>query len=305
MPAWFYGVRVGRTPGVYDTWYKVHDATRASCEEQIHSFSAAKFKKFSNRTDAENYAYGVQANRTPLTPRAAAVSAPLPVAGPSNFRPQPVNGNSDTDVIYTDGSCKGNGKITAVAGIGVWWGENDTRNISERCPGDQTNNRAELIAIIRALESTPHSKRSLVIKTDSQYAINCLDVWIQGWKNRGWRTADGGPVKNKIVIQYLESLLQLRQKRGQKVRIKHVRGHSGIPGNDAADFEANKGTLYPEVPERDWRGLTAAVKAEISAIDGMPVDENESDDLDSRGTRSRNGSRKSTTDFRSFNSSPS
>jgi ribonuclease HI len=64
------------------------------------------------------------------------------------------------------------------------------RNIAERCPGEQTNNRAELIvsrnlyinvvnvinvvqAILRVLESTPFSKKPLLIKTDSQYSINC------------------------------------------------------------------------------------------------------------------------------------
>jgi hypothetical protein len=67
------------------------------------------------------------------------------------------------DVVYTDGACAGNGQHGSVAGIGVWWGPIDTRyvfflrmvlftyasldcrNLSERCPGRQTNNRAELI----------------------------------------------------------------------------------------------------------------------------------------------------------------
>lgn len=50
-------------------------------------------------------------------------------------------------VVYTDGACKGNGRQGAIAGVGVWWGHNDPRNIAERCPGSQTNNRAELIVI--------------------------------------------------------------------------------------------------------------------------------------------------------------
>jgi ribonuclease HI len=74
---------------------------------------------------------------------------------------------STWDVAYTDGACRGNGKPGSVAraGIGVWWGPDDPRyastpeflwysiidgktiprNLAERCPGAQTNNRAELI----------------------------------------------------------------------------------------------------------------------------------------------------------------
>jgi len=78
------------------------------------------------------------------------------------------------DVVYTDGACAGNGQHGSVAGIGVWWGPIDTRNLSERCPGRQTNNRAELIAIIRALETSPITSMPLVIKSDSEYAIKCI-----------------------------------------------------------------------------------------------------------------------------------
>jgi ribonuclease HI len=64
--------------------------------------------------------------------------------------------------VYTDGACRGNGKAGSTAGVGVWFGPGHTkydspdtvrlsfitialRNLSERCPGVQTNNRAELI----------------------------------------------------------------------------------------------------------------------------------------------------------------
>ena len=53
--------------------------------------------------------------------------------------------------VYTDGACVNNGKPDARAGFGVWFGENDPRNVSESFTGPQTNNRAELLAIIRAL----------------------------------------------------------------------------------------------------------------------------------------------------------
>ena len=108
--------------------------------------------------------------------------------------------------IYTDGACRGNGKAGSTAGVGVWFGRDHPkygiltcglllfttvtfRNLSERCPGAQTNNRAELIvcpslsqvvsfiylfcqAIIRALEMTSRT-RKIIIKTDSKYSISC------------------------------------------------------------------------------------------------------------------------------------
>ena len=50
--------------------------------------------------------------------------------------------------VYTDGACSNNGKLNAKAGFGVYFGKNDSRNISKRVIGKQTNNVAELLAII-------------------------------------------------------------------------------------------------------------------------------------------------------------
>jgi len=80
------------------------------------------------------------------------------------------------DVVYTDGACSRNGQFGSVAGIGVWWGVDDPRyvlspklilsiyaclsdgsNLSERCPGRQTNNRAELIVRLTLHESSVSS----------------------------------------------------------------------------------------------------------------------------------------------------
>lgn len=53
--------------------------------------------------------------------------------------------NNQFTIIYTDGACRKNGKLGSQGGIGVYFGENDIRNISEKLPGPiQTNQRAEL-----------------------------------------------------------------------------------------------------------------------------------------------------------------
>ena len=53
--------------------------------------------------------------------------------------------------VYTDGACSNNGKSDARAGFGIWFGADDERNTSESFTGPQTNNAAELLAIIKAL----------------------------------------------------------------------------------------------------------------------------------------------------------
>ncbi|KAG2044576.1 ribonuclease H-like domain-containing protein [Suillus americanus] len=218
----------------------------------------------------------------------AAISPPRSVAATSStFRPSAtivVNDKEDDpgyDVVYSDGACKGNGQFGSVAGVGVWWAmTHDThyyfRNIAERCPGDQTNNRAELIAsripyaIVRALETAPFSQRPLMIKTDSKYSIQCFESWFPKWSANGFRTANGQPVKNAELIRYLAALLYARERAGPKVIFKHVRGHVGIEGNECADRLANDGALKPELPERDWERLIRDLEKKPTTSETIP-----------------------------------
>ena len=77
--------------------------------------------------------------------------------------------------IYTDGSCINNGKKNAKAGIGVYFGENDKRNVSKRIKGKQTNNTAELKAILKAIKIIKKEDNfkdlDITIYTDSKYSI--------------------------------------------------------------------------------------------------------------------------------------
>ncbi|KAJ7508726.1 ribonuclease H-like domain-containing protein [Mycena galericulata] len=181
---------------------------------------------------------------------------------------------SQWDVVHSDGACKGNGQARPVAGVGVFWGPDDPRNIAERCPGDQTNNRAELIAILRVLETTPHSQRPLLIKTDSKYCIQCFQDWLPNWIRNNFVTADKQPVKNASLIRYLAAQLEARARRGQKVQLQYVKGHSGHQGNDGADAQANLGALQPPEAERDWARLEADLRQrleiELSASHNKP-----------------------------------
>lgn len=234
----------------------------------MKNFHSAVYKKLPTETEALAF-MTTESHPSPPSLRLpssavspAAISPPRSVAATSSkFRPSAAvvandkEDESGYDVVYSDGACKGNGQVGSVAGVGVWWGWNDTRNIAERCPGDQTNNRAELIAIVRVLETAPFSQRPLMIKTDSKYSIQCFESWLPRWNANGFRTASGQSVKNAELIRYLAALLYARERAGPKVIFKHVRGHVGIEGNECADRLANDGALKPELPERDWEQL--------------------------------------------------
>jgi ribonuclease HI len=137
-------------------------------------------------------------------------------------------------VIHTDGACKGN------PGPGGWGAlvERDGR-IEELSGGElaTTNNRMEMTAVIRALESLAPAT-DVELYTDSQYVKNGIETWIHGWKRNGWKTADRKPVKNADLWRELEMLAAKH-----RIRWHWVRGHSAHPGNERADALANEGVV--------------------------------------------------------------
>ncbi|KAG7452112.1 ribonuclease H-like protein [Guyanagaster necrorhizus] len=146
--------------------------------------------------------------------------------------------------------------------------------IQERCPGKQTNNRAELIAIVRVLEQSQTETNPLRIKTDSRYSINCVTQWLQKWAVNDFKTAKGTPVENASLIKYLARLLERSDRLGRKINLEYVQGHVGIEGNEAADRQANIGATLPELPERDWETLekilTNKMNAELKKMKHRP-----------------------------------
>ena len=147
----------------------------------------------------------------------------------------------DVLIIYTDGSSLANGKKGSRAGVGVFFGTNDPRNISERLFGEpQTNQRAELTAIQRALEVAPLGQK-VQIWTDSQYSIKCMTEWAAGWERKGWKTAAGTEVKNQDIIRKVLAIMRERTDRGSETYFQWVKGHSNDSSNIAADHLAVKG----------------------------------------------------------------
>jgi ribonuclease HI len=134
--------------------------------------------------------------------------------------------------VYADGACKGN---PGPGGWGVLLVEGGRERELHGGEPATTNNRMELTAVIRALESLPRGRR-VRLYTDSQYVQKGITEWIHAWKRRGWRTADNKPVKNEDLWKQLDEAA-----RHHRVEWHWVKGHAGHPGNERADALANKG----------------------------------------------------------------
>ncbi|XP_030346791.1 ribonuclease H1 isoform X2 [Strigops habroptila] len=143
----------------------------------------------------------------------------------------------DFAVVYTDGCCSGNGRSRARAGIGVYWGPGHPLNTSERLPGRQTNQRAEIHAACKAIEQAKSQNiKKLIIYTDSKFTINGITSWVDSWKTNGWRTSSGRSVINKEDFERLANL-----SKDIEIQWMHIPGHAGFQGNEEADRLAREG----------------------------------------------------------------
>jgi RNase H len=79
--------------------------------------------------------------------------------------------------------------------------------------------------------------------------------WLPTWRRSNFITSQGTPVKNVKLIMYMDALFAVRERSGQDVRLKHVRGHAGEVGNEGADALAVHGVKLPEIDEPDWDAL--------------------------------------------------
>ena len=121
-------------------------------------------------------------------------------------------------------------------------------------PNPVTNNRMELRAVLEALDGLPAGAQVEVI-SDSRYVVDALSKWIKGWRRKGWRTAAGGPVLNRDLVEAIDARASALQ-----VRYAWVRGHDGHAVNEVVDQLAQaaaRGTTGP-----DEAAVKAALRAE-------------------------------------------
>ncbi len=133
--------------------------------------------------------------------------------------------------LYTDGACSGN---PGPGGWGFLLRCPRTQKELERSGGEPktTNNRMELMAVIRGLESL-REPCAVKLFSDSKYVGQGISSWMAGWKKRGWKRKEGSklvPVKNVELWQRLDELMQ-----HHRIEFRHIHGHSGHPENERCD----------------------------------------------------------------------
>lgn len=222
----FYVVWIGHQPGIFTDW--------ATCERQTKGFKGAKFKSFATREEAEQAFKGslLVVPSKPATPKSNAkprmpinsVSAPVKAATLESV--------ADVE-IFSDGACRVN-PGQAGSGLAVY----RKGTLSELWYGlyasHGTNNTAELLGLHHALLAAKEELLkgfTVVIRSDSQYAIKSITEWGPAWARAQWMNGST-PRKNAELIKPMYELYQ--ELKGQ-LAIHHVRGHHGIQGNELAD----------------------------------------------------------------------
>ncbi len=140
--------------------------------------------------------------------------------------------NEQAVEIFTDGACRGN---PGPGGWGALLRCNGTEKELYGAEALTTNNRMELMAAIRALDSLKRPCR-VSVTTDSKYVLQGITEWLAGWKRKDWKTASKQPVKNVDLWQELDRLVAPHQ-----IEWHWVRGHTGHAENERADQLANRG----------------------------------------------------------------
>lgn len=130
-------------------------------------------------------------------------------------------------IVYTDGACSHNPGPGGWAAVLIYNGHQKELSGGEK---ETTNNRMELMAVIKALEALKYPCR-VKIHSDSAYIVNCFQQkWYVKWEKNGWMTSGKKPVENKDLWQRLLQLVKTHE-----VEFIKVKGHSDVELNNRCD----------------------------------------------------------------------
>tara|TARA_B100001094_G_scaffold294387_1_gene314966 strand:+ start:5899 stop:6690 length:792 start_codon:yes stop_codon:yes gene_type:complete len=144
--------------------------------------------------------------------------------------------------VFTDGSCRNNGKPNAKAGIGIYFGKDNPKNVSKRIQGKQSNNTAELSAVIEVftiLKDEIKQNQNIIIYTDSKYVIQCCTSYGEKCEIINWKKSNG-EIPNVELVKEVYSLYQA----SPNVTLEWIQAHTNQTdelsiGNEGADKLAN------------------------------------------------------------------
>ncbi|MHA8137533.1 ribonuclease H family protein [Lactobacillaceae bacterium Scapto_B20] len=219
MPNKYYAVRRGRKPGIYNSW--------PECQEQVTGFNGARFKGFTDLDEAKAFVDGQDLSTT----------------SQSTAKPM-----KDAIVVYTDGGSRNHGnqkgkhvKTTDKASWAYLIITADGKRSSDS-DGElgATNNRMEIMALIKALQSLLDQNlqsEPVQVISDSKYVLDSITKhWLSGWQRRGWQTSTGQPVKNEQLWRQVAELL----KQFPNIQYQWTKGHADDPGNQFVDDTLNQ-----------------------------------------------------------------
>ena len=130
--------------------------------------------------------------------------------------------------IYTDGSSRGNPGPGGYGIVMLYKGQRKELSQGYRLT---TNNRMELMAVIKALEALKNDKIDITIYSDSKYVVESIEKgWIWNWEKKNF--------KKKLNSDLWKIFIPLYKK--FKIKFKWVKGHSGDVENERCDELANK-----------------------------------------------------------------
>ena len=220
----FYAVANGRTIGIFLNWN--------DCNNSVKKYKNALYKKFNTKEEADNFIKVNEKNIDDIN---------------NNIQNHNIIVNSKDDnivfnpdyYVYTDGACSNNGKDNALAGIGIFFGINDNRNISKKIEGKQTNNTAELSAIIETyhiIENDILNGKKIAIVSDSEYAIKCVSSYGEKCYRKCWNV----DIPNKDLVKIAYEMYKDKL----NIQFIHIKAHTNNTdihsfGNDNADKLAN------------------------------------------------------------------
>jgi ribonuclease HI len=279
----FYVVKIGRQPGIYESWI--------DAEKHVTGYSGAKYKSFKTISEAEAWLSDgskVKQSNPVANKPVIEKEEPEPIVKSLNkesvftYDCRKLNIHSiiyaitenttkilpvtwtkcdNTLHVFTDGSYK---KSSNKAGTGIYFGES---GVSIKLPDGFTNNQAELIGILYALQQIKlnmdyliKDSKLVVVISDSMYCINTVTKWMKAWEKNNWQKANGEPILNPELIQAINTLWQsinkskVESKLGNnlngKVKFEHQKSHTSAPvakqsreymlwhGNNMADMLA-------------------------------------------------------------------
>lgn len=266
----FYAVANGKNIGIFLNWN--------DCNNSVKGYKNAIYKKFDTKEDADNFIKNnnksidktIQTTDNNCIKQKHITSFFNTV---NTIQKEDNNSFVPDYYVYTDGACSNNGKDNALAGIGIYFGMDDPRNLSKKIEGKQTNNTAELTAIIETyfiIKNDIENDKKIAIVSDSEYAIKCVTTYGEKCYKNDWKLN----IPNKELVKTAYDIYK------DKLNIKfiHIKAHTNNTdihsfGNDNADKLANMAIGAESCPYNTFTKIYLIVpftkKDEIKKLGGI------------------------------------